>query len=162
MAHASETIFALKPVTFRYKQQIDPTRRSHFGLVAEDVEKVNPDLVVRDKEGKPYSVRYDQVNAMVLNEFLKEHRKVEKLQVKIAELQSTLASQGQKFEITTTKQQNEIEALAASVQKVGEQLEDTIVEGKRNRHQVKPQRARIIVTNQPLACGAPRASHNAT
>ena len=122
MAHASETIFALKPVTFRYKQQIDPTRRSHFGLVAEDVEKVNPDLVVRDKEGKPYSVRYDQVNAMVLNEFLKEHRKVEKLQVKIAELQSTLASQGQKFEITTTKQQNEIEALAASVQKVGEQL----------------------------------------
>src|SRR5882724_549232 len=70
---ASEALFALKPVSFRYKKEIDPARTSQFGLVAEDVEKVNPDLVVRDKEGKPYSVRYDQVNAMLLNEFLKEH-----------------------------------------------------------------------------------------
>ena len=67
------SLFALKPVTFRYKKQIDPTSTSQFGLVAEDVEKVDPALVVRDKEGKPYSVRYDQVNAMLLNEFLKEH-----------------------------------------------------------------------------------------
>src|SRR6266540_3265706 len=66
---ASEALLALKPVTFRYKKQIDRTGRSQFGLVAEDVERVNPDLVVRDKEGKPYSVRYDQVNAMLLNEF---------------------------------------------------------------------------------------------
>ena len=75
MAQASEALFALKPVRFRYKKEIDPTRTSQFGLVAEDVEKVDPALVVRDKEGKPYSVRYDQVNAMLLNEFLKEHRK---------------------------------------------------------------------------------------
>ena len=77
MDKASEAILALKPVTFRYKKEIDPTRTSQFGLVAEDVEKVNPDLVVRDEEGKPYSVRYDKVNAMLLNEFLKEHRKSE-------------------------------------------------------------------------------------
>ena len=74
MDKASEALFALKPVTFRYKKDIDPAGTPQFGLVAEDVEKVNPDLVVRDKEGKPYSVRYDQVNAMLLNEFLKEHR----------------------------------------------------------------------------------------
>ena len=75
MDKASEAYLALKPVTFRYKKEIDPAGITQFGLVAEDVEKVNPDLVVRDKEGKPYSVRYDQVNAMLLNEFLKEHRK---------------------------------------------------------------------------------------
>ena len=76
MNTASDSLFSLKPVTFRYKQHIDPDHRAQFGLVAEDVEQVNPDLVVRDKEGKPYSVRYDQVNAMLLNEFLKEHRTV--------------------------------------------------------------------------------------
>jgi hypothetical protein len=74
MDKASEALFALKPVTFRYKKGIDPQGISQFGLVAEDVEKVNPDLVLRDKEGKTYSVRYDQVNAMLLNEFLKEHK----------------------------------------------------------------------------------------
>jgi len=79
MDKASETLFVLKPVSFRYKKEIDSTGVSQFGLVAEDVAKVNPDLVVRDSEGKPYSVRYDQVNAMLLNEFLKEHGKVEKL-----------------------------------------------------------------------------------
>ena len=62
---------------FRYKKEIDPVGISPLGLVAEAVEKVNPDLVVRDAEGKPYTVRYDQVNAMLLNEFLKEHRKVQ-------------------------------------------------------------------------------------
>jgi trimeric autotransporter adhesin len=66
-------------VTFRYKDEIDPEGRSQFGLVAEDVENVSPNLIVRDKEGKPYSVRYDQVNAMLLNEFLKEHRRIEEL-----------------------------------------------------------------------------------
>jgi hypothetical protein len=86
MERASETLFALRPVTFRYKKGIDPQRIPQFGLVAEDVEAVNRDLVVRDKEGKPYSVRYDQVNAMLLNEFLKEHRKVEEQQATIAQL----------------------------------------------------------------------------
>ncbi len=86
MAKTSEAILALKPVTFRYKKEFDPTGIAQFGLVAEDVEKVNPDLVVRDKEGKPYSVRYDQVNAMLLNEFLKEHRKIEEQEARITQL----------------------------------------------------------------------------
>jgi trimeric autotransporter adhesin len=82
----SEAIFALKPVTFRYKKGIDPNGIQQFGLVAEEVEKVNRDLVVRDSGGKPYTVRYDAVNAMLLNEFLKEHRKVATLQSGVAEL----------------------------------------------------------------------------
>ena len=90
MAQASETLFALKPVRFRYKREIDPTRTSQFGLVAEDVEKADPALVVRDKEGKPYSVRYDQVNAMLLNEFLKEHWKVEEQSCEILEQRATI------------------------------------------------------------------------
>jgi trimeric autotransporter adhesin len=81
----SNALAALRPVTFRYKPELDPEGIPQFGLVAEEVEKVNPDLVVRDNEGKPYSVRYDQVNAMLLNEFLKEHRKVEEQQAAIAE-----------------------------------------------------------------------------
>ena len=90
MDKASEAIFVLKPVSFRYKKEIDPERTPQFGLVAEDIEKVNPDLVVRDKEGKPFSVRYDQVNAMLLNEFLKEHRKVEEQSRKIQEQDATI------------------------------------------------------------------------
>src|SRR5213083_444740 len=88
MDKASEAILALQPVTFRYKKDFDPTGTAQFGLVAEDVAKVNPDLVVQDKEGKPYSVRYDQVNAMLLNEFLKEREKVEDQQETIAQLKS--------------------------------------------------------------------------
>jgi hypothetical protein len=95
MEQASEILFALKPVTFQYKKEIDPKGISQFGLVAEEVQKVNPDLVVRDKEGKAYSVRYDQVNAMLLNEFLKEHKKVQQLEVAVAhqrnDLQATIA-----------------------------------------------------------------------
>ena len=79
MDKASEVLFGLKPVTFRYKKEIDPLGVSQFGLVAEEVETVDSDLVVRDKGGKAYSVRYDQVNAMLLNEFLKEHWEVEEL-----------------------------------------------------------------------------------
>jgi hypothetical protein len=77
MDKTSEAILALKPVTFRYKKELDPDGIPQFGLVAEDVEKVNPDLVARDEQGKPYTVRYEAVNAMLLNEFLKEHRKAE-------------------------------------------------------------------------------------
>jgi hypothetical protein len=87
MDKASEEIFALRPVTFRYKS--GPNATAQFGLVAEEVVEVNPDLVVRDNEGKPYTVRYDQVNAMLLNEFLKEHRKVEDQQTKIETQQAT-------------------------------------------------------------------------
>jgi hypothetical protein len=98
MNKTSEAIFSLEPVTFRYRKEIDPTGTSQFGLVAEDVEKVNTDLVVRDKEGKPYSVRYDAVNAMLLNEFLKARRQID-------------------------AQQKQIDALTAGLQKVSAQVE---------------------------------------
>jgi len=77
MDKTSEALYALQPVTFRYKHELDPDSVPQFGLVAEQVEKVHPDLVARDDQGKPYTVRYDAVNAMLLNEFLKEHRKLE-------------------------------------------------------------------------------------
>ena len=98
MDKASEALFVLRPVAFRYKQEIDPARTRQLGLVAEDVEKVSPDLVVRDKEGKPYSVRYDQVNAMLLNEFLKEHRKVQELEAALAAVNARLKEQDAKIE----------------------------------------------------------------
>jgi uncharacterized coiled-coil protein SlyX len=112
MERASGMLYALKPVTFRYKKEIDPSSTPQFGLVAEEVEKVNPDLVVRDKEGKPYSVRYDQVNAMLLNEFLKEHREV-------AELKSTVAEQRKGMEAMAAQ----LKEQAAQIQKVSTQLE---------------------------------------
>jgi Chaperone of endosialidase len=90
MNKVSEALLALKPVTFRYKKEIDPAATPQFGLVAEEVENVNPDLVVRDKEGKPYSVRYDQVNAMLLNEFLKEHQKMRDLEKQVEKLTAGL------------------------------------------------------------------------
>ena len=91
MDKASEALFALKPVTFRYKKAIDPEGTSQFGLVAEDVEKVNSNLVVRDEEGKVNSVRYDQVNAMLLNEFLKEHKALVEEQDEVKKLEGTVA-----------------------------------------------------------------------
>jgi Chaperone of endosialidase len=96
MDKAREAILALKPVTFRYKQEVDPDRIQMFGLVAEEVEKVNPDLIVRDSDGKPYTVRYDAVNAMLLNEFLKEHRKVAALESGVAQLTARLKEQDSK------------------------------------------------------------------
>jgi hypothetical protein len=105
MARASEALFSLKPVTFRYKKEIDPASTSQFGLVAEQVEKVNPDLIVRDKEGKPYSVRYDQVNAMLLNEFLKEHRKVEQMEKQIEALTAGLQKVSAQLELTKSAPQ---------------------------------------------------------
>jgi hypothetical protein len=112
MDKTSEAIFALKPVTFRYKKELDPEGTARFGLVAEDVEKVNPDLIARDREGKVYTVRYEAVNAMLLNEFLKGHRTVQ-------ELKSTAAKQ----EATIAKQQKQIEALTGGLQRVSAQLE---------------------------------------
>ena len=93
MGLASESILALQPVTFRYKQELDSENIPQFGLVAEQVAKVNPDLVVSDEEGKPHTVRYEAVNAMLLNEFLKEHRKVEALEETVAQLKSALQEQ---------------------------------------------------------------------
>ena len=116
---ASEALFALKPVAFRYKKDIDPARTPQLGLVAEEVEKVSSDLVVRDKEGKPYSVRYDQVNAMLLNEFLKEHQKVEQQDRKIQEQETTIAElkTGMKALAATVNEQ------AAQIQRVSAQIE---------------------------------------
>jgi uncharacterized coiled-coil protein SlyX len=91
MNKASEAILALKPVAFHYKN--DKTSTPQFGLIAEDVAKVNPDLVVRDKNGEIYTVRYDAVNAMLLNEFLKEHRKAREEEAIIGQLKSTVAKQ---------------------------------------------------------------------
>src|SRR5205085_10656425 len=97
MDKASEAILGLQSVTFRYKQELDPEGIPQFGLVAEEVEKVNPDLVVRDEQGKPYTVRYEAVNAMLLNEFLKEHRKGQEQDATISQLKSALAEQHNDF-----------------------------------------------------------------
>jgi len=123
MDKASEAILALKPVTFHYKHELDPEGIPQFGLVAEEVEKVNPDLVARDAEGKPYTVRYEAVNAMLLNEFLKEHRKNEKQEATIAELKSTVAQQQKGFEAKLATQEEQIETLTAGLQKVSAQVQ---------------------------------------
>ena len=119
MDKASESVLALKPVTFHYKKELDPDKLPQFGLIAEEVEKVNPELVVRDDEGKALTVRYEAVNAMLLNEFLKAHRKVEEQEAGIAEMKSTLAKQEAKI----AKQRKQIEALTATVEKVSDQIE---------------------------------------
>jgi CRISPR/Cas system CSM-associated protein Csm2 small subunit len=122
MDKASEAILALKPVTFHYKHDLDPEGIPQFGLVAEQVEKVNPDLVARDADGKAYTVRYEAVNAMLLNEFLKEHRKVEEQQERITDLKAALAQQGRDLASAIARQQEEIRVLSASLQKMSNQL----------------------------------------
>jgi hypothetical protein len=107
MDNATEALYDLKPVAFRYKKEVDPARTPQLGLVAEEVEKVSPDLIVRDKEGKPYSVRYDQVNAMLLNEFLKEHRTVLELKEQIAALTATVKGQSAQIQKVSTHLQAE-------------------------------------------------------
>lgn len=120
MDKSSETIYSLHPVTFRYKKEIDPERKSQYGLVAEEVEKVNPDLVIHDKQGKPYSVRYDQVNALVLNEFLKEHRKVQ-------ELETTMIQETKRMDVLTS----ELKAQAAEIQKISTEARISNSDGPR-------------------------------
>jgi hypothetical protein len=128
MDKASEAILALKPVTFHYKKEFDPDGIPQFGLVAEQVEKVKPDLVARDKEGKPYSVRYDAVNAMLLNEFLKEHK--------------TVQEQGE----TIARLQKQIEALTVGLQKVSAQLE--AASQSRGGREVSKMTPRVVVKDQ--------------
>jgi hypothetical protein len=132
MSKSSDVLLSLRPVTFRYKEGIDPKGLPQFGLVAEEVAKVDPDLVARDAQGEPYTVRYEAVNAMLLNEFLKEHRKVEEQEAAITQLKSTVAQQQKEFQATATQQQDEIRALTAGLkeqasrtQKVSAQLELT-------------------------------------
>jgi hypothetical protein len=117
MGNSSEAILALKLVAFHYKG--DKTNTPQFGLVAD----VNPNLVVRDEKGDIYTVRYDAVNAMVLNEFLKEHRKVQAQDRKIEEQETTIARLKQDFQSRVAEQQKQIEALTEGLQKVSEQVE---------------------------------------
>ena len=125
MAKASEAILSLRPVEFRYKKEFDASQAPQFGLVAEDVAKVDPDLVARDAAGKPFTVRYDEVNAMLLNEFLKEYRKVEEqAQINqeqaatITDLKSVMAQQQKDIAALTAA----LKAQAAQIQKVSEQI----------------------------------------
>ena len=132
MDKASETILALKPVSFRYKKEIDSDGVPQFGLVAEDVDKVNPDLVARDENGEIYTVRYEAINAMLLNEFLKEHRKVEEQGATIAQQRKDFQTKIGKLEATIAQQQKGMDAVtarlneqAAQIQKVSAQIEMT-------------------------------------
>jgi trimeric autotransporter adhesin len=112
MEESSKTIHSLRPVRFRYKKEVDPTRSLCFGLIAEDVAKASPELVTLDREGRPQTVRYEAINAMLLNEFLKEHRKVESQESRIQQQEATIACQ-----------QKQIDALSAGLQKVTAHLE---------------------------------------
>jgi len=130
MGEASEAILALKPVSFRYKKHIDPCGTSQFGLVAEEVEKVNPELIIRDQEGKSHMVRYEQINAMLLNEFLKEHRrneaqqrKIEKQDATIGQLKSALAQQQKRFESKLAQQEQQIADLVTDLQRLAADVE---------------------------------------
>ena len=123
MERVSEIIYGLKPVSFRYKPEIEPTRLLGFGLIVEEVEKISSDIVTRDSNGQANAVRYDAVNAMLLNEFLKEHRRVEKLK-------SAMAQQREDFEAAIVQQRKATEALVARaneqearIQKVSAKIE---------------------------------------
>jgi len=143
MDEASEAILRLEPVTFRYKHELDPDGIPQFGLVAEQVEKVNPDLVVRDNHGKPYTVCYEAVNAMLLNEFLKAHRKLQQQEATITELKSTVAQQQKESRSTAAHQQNEIKALAATVKERAAQIQKVSAQVELS----KPAR-RTVLNNQ--------------
>jgi hypothetical protein len=131
--NASEAIYELKPVSFRYHKQYDQTQTIAFGLIAEEVAEVNPDLVGRNPKGQPESVRYEQINAMLLNEFLKEHRRGEEQDCKIHEQETTIAELGSKMKALATR----INEQASQLQKVSAQL------------QINNAAAQEIASNQP-------------
>jgi len=119
MAEASEAILSLRPVTFRYKKQVDPTRSLSFGLIPEEVAQIDPDLVTPDRDGKPETVRYEAVNAMLLNEFLKEHKRVEAQQASITELNSRVEKQ----DALVAQQQKAMEVLTAQLKEQASQIQ---------------------------------------
>ncbi len=134
MDNASDTLYRLKPVTYRYKKEIDRNQVLDYGLIAEDVAKIDPNLAIRNGKGEIESVRYNAINVMLLNEFLKEHKRVEQLEATVAQqrkdFDAAMARQQKELEATRTQQQNEIEVLAAGlkeqasqVQKVSAQVE---------------------------------------
>jgi len=119
MHTASEAIYALKPVSFRYHRQYDRTQTIAYGLIAEEVAEVNPDLVGRDREVQPESVRYEQINAMLLNEFLKEHRRGEEQDFKIQEQETTIAelrSESRNLAATVSEQASQLQKVSAQLQ----------------------------------------------
>jgi len=118
MDKLSETLFKLKPVTYRVKKEIDPAQAIGYGLIAEEVAEANPDLVARNPKGQPESVNYEAVNVMLLNEFLKEHKKVEEQQARIADLNSRVAKQ----EVTIAQQQKGMEAFTAQLKEQAAQI----------------------------------------
>jgi uncharacterized coiled-coil protein SlyX len=117
MDQSSQAILGLKPVTFHYKS--DSTGTPQFGLIAEEVAEINPDLVVRDENGEIYTVRYDAVNAMLLNEFLKEHRTVQELKSTVAKQEARIAQQQKGMEAVTAR----LDGQQAQIQKVSNRLE---------------------------------------
>ncbi|MFN2507612.1 MAG: tail fiber domain-containing protein [Chthoniobacterales bacterium] len=166
MEKASEGLFKLKPVSFRYREEFDPTQTVAFGLIAEDVAEVYPDLVGRTPEGRPESVRYEQINAMLLNEFLKQHRKVEEQacemqeekstiddlkgtvatqQTRIAELTATAALQRSDFQAAAAQQQKEIRALRASLKEQVSQIQRVSAQLQVNSPR---QESQLVLKNQ--------------
>jgi uncharacterized coiled-coil protein SlyX len=133
MENTSEALYRLKPVTYRYKKEIDRTQSLDYGLVAEDVANVDPNLAIRDRTGQIESVRYSAINAMLLNEFLKEHRRVEVQDSKIEKQQATIAqlkSGAAKQEATISQLKKDMKVLtvqlkeqAAQIQRVSAQME---------------------------------------
>ena len=119
MGETSESVLQLRPVTFHYKKELDSAAIPQFGLVAEEVEKIDPDLVVKDESGNPYSVRYEAVNAMLLNEFLKEHRKAETRAATIDVQKKRL----EQLEAAVTELQSTVEEQAAQLKKVNQKLD---------------------------------------
>jgi hypothetical protein len=120
MDNASQALFALKPVTFRYKKDIDQSQSLDYGLIAEDVAQVDPNLAIRDRNGQIESVRYSAINAMLLNEFLKEHRKVQEQEATIAQLKKD-------FRATVAQLATRLDEQAAQIQKVSAQLKASTV-----------------------------------
>ena len=143
MDKASEVILALKPVTFYYKKEIDPKRTAQFGLVAEEVEKINPDLVTRDAKGELYTVRYEAVNAMLLNEFLKEHRTMQQLKSTVEKQETIISQQRRDLEATAARQEKELKALTATVKEQAVQIQN--VNARLEMNKPAPQ---IVLSNQ--------------
>jgi hypothetical protein len=123
MDKASEVIFALRPVAFRYNKEYDASQRPSFGLIAEDVAVVAPDLVGRNKKGEPESVRYEQINEMLLNEFLKEHKRVVELQSTVAKQEAAIAQQQREFQATAKRDEDEIRKFTASLEEQAAQIQ---------------------------------------
>ena len=120
MGKTSEAIFSLRPVTFHYKA--DTTKTPQFGLIAEEVAKVDRALILVDKDGKPYTVRYEQINAMLLNEFLKEHKTVQELKSTVKKQEAIIAQEYKSFQSKLAAQEKQIEILTAGLEKVSAQL----------------------------------------